>query len=178
MPTYNVIDDSEIEDGKPVTNQLVTKLRDNPIAIVEGNSDDVKIEEGAISTSGATAGDNIFLEINLNEIYDTNDVLTTLADYRVAVSGTYRFQIKRPQTNVPQLLQWKKGSTVIAEVEKTTTTTEGQETDTADYTLSAGDTVQFAWKIDTYFGSSVTIASISVSDKTSVARSFPVTKKI
>lgn len=178
MPTYNVIDDSEIEDGKPLTNQLVTKLRDNTIAIIEGNSDDVKIQEGAISTSGATAGNNIFLSIKQNEIYDTNNVLTTLADYRAAVSGTYRFQIKRPQTSVPQLLQWKKGSTVIAEVEKTTTTTEAEETDTADYTLSAGDTVQFAWKIDTYLSSNITIATISVSDKTSVARSFPVTKKI
>ena len=140
MPTYNVIDDSEIEDGKPLTNQLVTKLRDNTIAIIEGNSDDVKIQEGAISTSGATAGNNIFLSIKQNEIYDTNNVLTTLADYRVAVSGTYRFQIKRPQTSVPQLLQWKKGSTVIAEVEKTTTTTEATPTSNTTTTTTATTT--------------------------------------
>ena len=44
--------------------------------------------------------------------------------------------------------------------------------------MLSGLTVQFAWKIDTYLSSNITIATISVSDKTSVARSFPVTKKI
>ncbi len=55
MPTYSAITDAEIAVNKPVTNALMTKMRDNPLAIFEalGLQVDSKLFESTEQTMSA-----------------------------------------------------------------------------------------------------------------------------
>lgn len=55
MATYTAITDTEIDPEKPVTTSLMTKLRDNPLAMFEGASGAPKIEPAAITDGSLTA---------------------------------------------------------------------------------------------------------------------------
>jgi len=55
MTTYVAIADGEIQVDKPVTQILLTKIRDNPLAIQEGDASAPKIALPAI-TAALTAG--------------------------------------------------------------------------------------------------------------------------
>jgi hypothetical protein len=47
MTTYTAIADSEIDVDSPITDSLIERLRDNPIAITEGATGAPKIQTGA-----------------------------------------------------------------------------------------------------------------------------------
>lgn len=48
MTTYTAITNAEIDQDSPVTEPLMTKLRDNPLAIAEGASGAPRIQKAAI----------------------------------------------------------------------------------------------------------------------------------
>ena len=54
MTTYTAIADTDIDVGSPITTGLMTKLRDNPIAITEGSSGAPNIQTAAIANSAVT----------------------------------------------------------------------------------------------------------------------------
>ena len=54
MTTYTTIADTEIDQDSPVTETLMTKMRDNPIAITEGASGAPRIVQNALSTTNTT----------------------------------------------------------------------------------------------------------------------------
>lgn len=54
MTTYTAIADTEIDQDSPVTETLMTKLRNNPIAITEGASGAPRIVQGALDTTQTT----------------------------------------------------------------------------------------------------------------------------
>ena len=54
MTTYTAIADTEIDQDSPVTETLMTKMRDNPIAITEGASGAPRIVAGALNTTNTT----------------------------------------------------------------------------------------------------------------------------
>lgn len=56
MTAYNNLADSKISVDAPITQEVLTAIRDNPIAITEASSGAPKVEQGAISVSGVTAG--------------------------------------------------------------------------------------------------------------------------
>lgn len=56
MTTYTVITNGEIDQDSPVTQALMTAVRDNPIAITEGASGAPRIEFAALNTWYTTAG--------------------------------------------------------------------------------------------------------------------------
>jgi len=51
MTTYSAISDSEIAVGAPLTNNLATKLRNNPLAIAEGDASAPEIDGSALTAS-------------------------------------------------------------------------------------------------------------------------------
>lgn len=51
MPTYQAISDAELASGKPVSQSLLTRLRDNAIAIAEGDPSAPRIQQAAFQTS-------------------------------------------------------------------------------------------------------------------------------
>lgn len=70
MTTYTPITNAEIDQDSPITQPLLTALRDNPVAITEGAAGAPKIQAAALSTFVATApatitGLNNFAAINI-----------------------------------------------------------------------------------------------------------------
>lgn len=55
MTDYRGIPDSEIESEKPVTNTLLTALRDNTTAITEGSAGAPKIQSSALDSNSVTS---------------------------------------------------------------------------------------------------------------------------
>ena len=55
MTTYTAILGSEIDTDSPVTESLMTRIRDNPIAITEGSAGAPKIQNAAIATDAVRA---------------------------------------------------------------------------------------------------------------------------
>lgn len=56
MTTYTTIPDTDIDQDSPVTQPLMTALRDNPIAIAEGSAGAPSIETAAFGSTYYTAG--------------------------------------------------------------------------------------------------------------------------
>lgn len=54
MTTYTAIPNTDIDVDSPVTTDLMTKVRDNPIAISEGASGAPKIQTAALDTDSVT----------------------------------------------------------------------------------------------------------------------------
>lgn len=54
MTTYSAIAASEIDVDSPITTGLMTKIRDNPIAITEGSSGAPKIQTAALEQTGGS----------------------------------------------------------------------------------------------------------------------------
>lgn len=51
MTDYTTIADTEIDQDSPITQPLLTSLRDNPIAITEGSSGAPKIQQSALDAN-------------------------------------------------------------------------------------------------------------------------------
>jgi hypothetical protein len=51
---YTEITNTEIEPGKPLTTSLVTRIRDNPIAIANGDTGAPKVQTAAIQDNAVT----------------------------------------------------------------------------------------------------------------------------
>jgi hypothetical protein len=54
MTDYTTITDTQVDPEAPITSELMTALRDNPIAISEGSSGAPKIQNAAIQDSAVT----------------------------------------------------------------------------------------------------------------------------
>lgn len=54
MTTYTTIADSAVDPNAPLTSELLTALRDNPLAIQEGTAGAPKIKDKVVSGSGTT----------------------------------------------------------------------------------------------------------------------------
>ena len=55
MTTYTAIADADIDTDSPITESLMTKIRDNPIAITEGASGAPLIQNAALATDSVQA---------------------------------------------------------------------------------------------------------------------------
>lgn len=84
MTTYTAIADADIDTDSPVTESLMTKLRDNPIAITEGASGAPQIVQAAIA-SGAIHTTQLDTSTGVNSTASTSVVNATLS------GGTYSF---------------------------------------------------------------------------------------
>ena len=186
MTTYNQILDSDIEIGKSATSQLMTKLRDNPIAISEGNSSLVKIQEEAISREGVTAGDNIiFVDRGQNNPYLSNQVNGIIkSSFKIQVAGTYRLEVVLKANPFLGTLQWKKGSTVISSVVKSSDGSDGTtRDDSTDYALVIGDVIDLYY-VTGFQGlgggsnSEPMLASVAVSNTSALLRCTPIAEQL
>jgi len=186
MTTYNQILDSDIEIGKSATSQLMTKLRDNPIAIAEGNSSLIKIQEEAISREGVTAGDNIiFVDRGQNNPYLSNQQSGVIkSSFKIQVAGTYRLEVVLKSNPFSGTLQWKKGSTVIAGVEKLSNPNVSDGItlhDSTDYSLVIGDVIDLFYITDFQFFDPLyepMLASIAVSNASALLRCTPIAEQL
>jgi hypothetical protein len=62
MPTYTTIPNTQIEPEAPVTSELMTLLRDNPLSIAEDDSTAPKIKQH-LRIGGTTGGNIVFSDL-------------------------------------------------------------------------------------------------------------------
>jgi len=86
MTTYTSIIDSEIDTDSPVTESLMTRIRDNPIAITEGSSGAPKIQNAAIATDAVRAAQIQAGAVAASEL-GTNSVIN--AKIKIASGTSY-----------------------------------------------------------------------------------------
>jgi len=85
MTTYTTIPNSDIDQDSPVTQPLMTALRDNPIAITEGSSGAPRIANAAFNNSVLGA------EKFQTGTTERDWVLARTAGASVGAVGTYAF---------------------------------------------------------------------------------------
>lgn len=86
MTTYTAIPNTSIDIDSPVTQPLMTALRDNPIAISEGSSGAPKVQPEALELvygSGSASG-----TATLISVYDLDDVNYILTEGEGTVTST------------------------------------------------------------------------------------------
>ena len=88
MTTYSALPDSDIEPDDTSANAHFQKLRDNPIAIAEGNST-IKYEEESFGGS-PNAGFNQVMSFEANNITSASN--PTFCDFKVHKSGFYKIR--------------------------------------------------------------------------------------
>lgn len=89
MTTYTAIPNSDVDQDSPVTQTLVTLLRDNPLAIAEGSTDAPRVQPRALQTGllGKTSA--------TSEVFDITNIKAVrldLAAYFSNTSGSAVFQ--------------------------------------------------------------------------------------
>ena len=58
MTDYTAIPNGDVDSDSPITTSLITKLRDNPIAITEGSSGAPQVQTAGIAISAITSAEN------------------------------------------------------------------------------------------------------------------------
>ena len=92
MTTYTTIASTEIDQDSPITQPLMTKLRDNPIAMAESATGAAVIAQGWCPYDMVTVGDG-----NDGVIYDfaVDGAVATLDSPTFADGFTYRFYFEQ-----------------------------------------------------------------------------------
>ena len=75
MTNYTTISNSEVDQDSPVTQTLMSALRDNPIAITEGSAGAPKIQTNAIADNAVTENKIANYVVTTNKI--ANNAVTT-----------------------------------------------------------------------------------------------------
>lgn len=163
MPTYTSIPDTQIEPEAPVTSELMTLLRDNPLAIREGDPTAPKI----LGLAAATNDEVEVLTVTAADTYElgvTND--TTVGNLQhnstsyqvartidiVAVTGTVRFYAShrvisagdstlRVSKNGTAVASWSTGSTSYVERSSDISVVPGDQITWEHRTNNAANTV-------------------------------------
>jgi len=99
LTTYSAITDSEVDPESPITTSLVTKLRDNPLAIQEGDSTAPKVARFSgliyLGASGQSIPHNALTTISWSAAYYQDKTFWSAVNpTRILVpSGVTRVQI-------------------------------------------------------------------------------------
>jgi hypothetical protein len=93
MTTYTAITNGEIDQDSPVTQPLLTALRDNPIAIAEGASDAPRIDGAAL--------ENVFL--GFSSLSGWSSAFTFKATQTQYIIAKYNFASPSPSNFTPQV---------------------------------------------------------------------------
>jgi len=114
MTTYTTIPNSDIDQDSPVTQPLMTSLRDNPIAITEGASGAPRIVNAAI-TDGTIQNAKIASSTLGAEKFQTgtterNWVLARTAGASAGAVGTYAFLGHSSDNNTDTFGETRAGS--------------------------------------------------------------------
>lgn len=167
MATYTAITDAEIDQDSPITQTLMTKYRDNLIAVVEGAPSAIKILGLAAATNDevevltVTAADTYTVGV-ANDI-TIGDATTASTSYQtartidiVAVTGTVRFYASHRTLNssYTSFLKVSKNGTLVASWTTTSTTAVERS---SDISVVPGD--QITW--EHAISNSVTFSAVS-----------------
>lgn len=111
MTSYITITDAEVQPEAPITSELMTKLRDNPVAISEGAAGAPKIEQAAMGTWYTTAGG-----VGTYMFAIGNTSTNTTYDFGGTASGSQLDPCGLQLTNVPTDYNLTNGLVILSTV--------------------------------------------------------------
>ena len=177
MTTYVAIPNGDIDQDSPVTQPLMTALRDNPIAIAEGDDPAPRILGEAAGRDSSVAARRLpvvtvaagaVLSAQGQGRADGTTVTTSgtnVVAYTFTIrsySGSLRFSVTQSNTGA--------GGTAIAEIYKNNvlvqayTLTPGTATRTNDVTVAVGDVIEWRHRTTGAGTSSLTSPSVGADD--------------
>ena len=65
MADWTTISDTQVDPNAPLTSELMTALRDNPIAIAQGASGATRITDAALATGAATTAGTTWVNLRV-----------------------------------------------------------------------------------------------------------------
>ena len=89
MTTYREIDKSEVAIDAPITTSLMTAIRDNPIAILEGDATAPTISKSAFVRT-PSAGNFVVLETVTHQSEEDNNIALQA---QCLITGNYKFRL-------------------------------------------------------------------------------------
>lgn len=134
MATHSAITNAEIDVDSPITEALLRKYRDNPIADIEGDGTGVAFAALANISAG-----NIDLDC-MAPVFPTNTTYAEFESWNVYKTGTYRITLYLGGTSSGTLYARIYQNGVAYGTERSVTTTD--TTFTQDLSFTAGDTIQ------------------------------------
>ncbi len=197
MTAYNDLAASKISVDAPITEEVLTAIRDNPIAITEGSSGAPKVVRDAYADDGVTAGNYSILP--LYEYLSTEERLPYFRHYntssvgqgssndsyplQIGITGVYRFRFRayKESPDGEIFASVKVNNSVVSETGvKGTVGFTGIKT--SDHFLNQGDLIELS--IHAKKGGISTLAPvrvqlfIGVSEKSAIARGMAVAQSI
>ena len=177
MTTYRNINDTEVAVDAPLTQQLMQSLKDNVLAIQEGDSTAVTagktIALAALASFAATpaAGDNV---IAMSSGHSTDGVDIT-SGFKIRVAGTYRLRLVGDHRGLLgssnsatyKIEKSTNSGGAYSDLQTTTKTSDESFTLTDDEACNAGDFIRFSIPSNTNSEASF-FATISVSDDNAI----------
>jgi hypothetical protein len=163
MADYTTITDAQVDPEAPITSELMSALRDNPIAIAEGAVGAPRIV--ADTFNGAVAGSTLlFSALGTNVTFSSGALSPNFIDvpgarFRAVTSGTVRVSFEyaaSPSTGQNVTVQVTKNGTSVFSQSKTTAT---YTTHTVDVSYVAGDVINVRGQGGTTGGSEPTFNS-------------------
>lgn len=144
MATYTAITDAEIDQDSPITQTLMTKYRDNLIAVFEGDASAPRVVAEAFS--GSVAGSTVLFGLSgitypntsSNEIFIPEATFKATTSCEIRVSAQYRRTGSNGQTVTMRI--YKNGSAVLTQSKSSTS----YSTHTVDISLVAGDCIRIS----------------------------------
>ncbi len=91
MTTYREIEESEVAIDAPITTSLMTALRDNPVAIAEGDSTAPKILKNTLSLGAPTAGNTVIAHSVTHRAVSED---TSILSMEFLTTGIYRIVVE------------------------------------------------------------------------------------
>lgn len=133
MTDYRNPSDAEIDHKSPLTETLMTALRDNPIAISEGADNAPRMKLKALDR--VAAGSNTRLNYTGTNTDNSNTVTSKVLEFGIAQIGTIRAEMTEAVSSTMEIFRTRSGT-------KTQMVT-GNTSVTVDFSVVHGDLITF-----------------------------------
>jgi hypothetical protein len=153
MTTYTAIADSEIDPESPGIASLFTRLRDNPLAIAEGDATAPSISYSALTAFTVAGGTTYYLTQKASESVSGTGTPTKVIEWQISLSGTVNTYFGLRSSSAPYTAEgqiYVNGS-AVGTLRSTTSTTAVYYSE--DITVSEGDLVQIYLRTTAGLGS-------------------------
>jgi hypothetical protein len=139
MADWTDIANSEIDGDSPITESLMSALRDNPEAITEGATGAPRIENLAMANNVVTAGNKYILRSDIEDSV-TGTTLTTLKEFYTTQSGTCRIYFELKSSSSTAYGRVYVNNVAVGTQRSTTSTSYVSYTE--DFSISVGDSIE------------------------------------
>lgn len=160
MTTYTAIPDSDIDPESPGTTTLFTRLRDNPLAIAEGDATAPDIAYSALGPPTVTSGTTYTLAVFDDGLLVLDDSWTKKIEWVVSLSGQINFFFEGTSYSGSRYLQ---GRIYVNDIAVGTTRLwYGTQSYNETISVSEGDAVQLYMRREPGFSGTLNEARIEI----------------